>query len=62
MNSPAKSNTHYETKDNNGVTVLCPIGTGDERKSEECVEEDVVRRYSGNIRVQTAFLKGESHD
>jgi hypothetical protein len=50
--------TYFETRDENGDVILCPIAATEGVESEDCVEEDVVRRYSGNIRVETTFLKG----
>lgn len=54
----SNSDTFIETTDENGVAVLCPVGATDGANSEDCVEEDVVRRYSGNIKADTAFLSG----
>jgi hypothetical protein len=52
------SDTYYETKNENGAVVLCPMAVSNRPNFEDCVEEDVVRRYSGNIDADTAFLKG----
>ena len=49
---------YFATKDEKGTTILCPIDAADSRDFDECVEEDVVRRYSGNIDADTVFLKG----
>ena len=49
---------YFATKDENGTTILCPIDADAGRDFDECVEEDVVRRYSGNIDADTVFLKG----
>jgi hypothetical protein len=53
------NDTYFETRDENGDVILCPIAATDGDQSEDCVEEDVVRRYSGNIQVETTFLKGK---
>ena len=56
MNQTEKA-THFSYKDDSGVTYLCPIDAVKNRDNissqefEECVEEDVVRRYSGNVKV-----------
>ena len=52
------SDIYYETKNENGVVILCPMAVSNGPSSEDCVEEDVVRRYSGNIDADTAFLQG----
>ncbi len=57
MNS-ADKNRYFATKDEDGATILCPIEVAGSRNFEDCVEEDVVRRYSGNIEADTVFLKG----
>ena len=49
---------YFATKDENGETILCPMDAADIQNFDDCVEEDVVRRYSGNINADTAFLKG----
>jgi hypothetical protein len=52
------SDTYYETINESGVVILCPMAVSKGPNFEDCVEEDVVRRYSGNIDADTAFLKG----
>jgi hypothetical protein len=52
------NDTYFETIDENGDVILCPIAATEGAESEDCVEEDVVRRYSGNIQLETTFLKG----
>jgi hypothetical protein len=54
-----ESDAYFETRDENGEAILCPIEATGGADSEDCVEEDVVRRYSGNIQVDTVFLKGK---
>ena len=45
------------TKDKNGERFLCPIDSGRDNSdqsvdlNDDCIEEDVVRRYAGNINV-----------
>lgn len=52
--------THFPISDENGADFLCPIDAVKnqnaitDREFDECVEEDVVRRYSGNVKVQSA--------
>lgn len=52
--------THFSISDENGTDFLCPIDAVKNqsaitnREFDECVEEDVVRRYSGNVKVQSA--------
>ena len=55
-----RDNTRYIlTKDKNGQKFLCPINSGRGHSdqsvelNDDCIEEDVVRRYSGNINVQS---------
>ena len=54
------NDTHFSFTDEHGIDYLCPIDSVKNRSAmtdrefSECVEEDVVRRYSGNIKVQTA--------
>jgi hypothetical protein len=46
------------TKDKNGEKFLCPINSGRGHSdqtvelNDDCIEEDVVRRYAGNINVE----------
>jgi hypothetical protein len=54
-----KKNDHYApTKSPGGTDVYCPLDSenvpraGNAGTSEECVEKDVVERYSGNIDIQ----------
>lgn len=51
-------NKYFATKDDNGETILCPMDAADTQNLDDCVEEDVVRRYSGNIKADTVFMKG----
>jgi|GEM_PF-2263690 len=50
--------THFPIRDENGTDYLCPIDAVENQNAitdqefDECVEEDVVRRYSGNVTVQ----------
>lgn len=52
------------TKDKNGERFLCPINSGGSHSgqsvdlNDDCIEEDVVRRYAGNINVNHANTKG----
>ena len=45
------------TKDKDGERFLCPINSSGSRSdktvelNDDCIEEDVVRRYAGNINV-----------
>jgi hypothetical protein len=51
---------YIKISDDNGQDYYCPLGvTADARHSQnkigdDCVETDVVQRYSGNINVQRA--------
>ena len=54
----ADKNRYFATTDENGETILCPMDKAGTRDLDDCVEEDVVRRYSGNIEADTVFLKG----
>lgn len=59
--------THFSISDENGTDYLCPIDAIEnqdaitEREFDECVEEDVVRRYSGNVTVQDAGENPQSN-
>ena len=59
MNYTAKAR-YILFKDNNGDEYLCPLDAVKKRsdlpqeKFEECVERDVVGRYSGNIEIDNA--------
>jgi hypothetical protein len=51
--------TYILTENKNGEKFLCPINSGrghsdqDANLNDDCIEEDVVRRYAGNINVKS---------
>lgn len=53
-----KENAYFIVTDRNGDDFLCPLNAVKNRREvlgrelEECVEKDVVERYSGNIDIQ----------
>ena len=50
-----KKNTYFVVKDKHGDDYLCPLdavqdsNAVSDQEFDECVEKDVVERYSGNI-------------
>ena len=53
------NNTYFKLKDKNGSDYLCPIdavknrNTVSDRELDDCVENDVVGRYGGNIEIES---------
>jgi hypothetical protein len=51
-------NTYFIVKDQNGDDYLCPLNSVKERSAvtddelDDCVEKDIVERYSGNIEIE----------
>ena len=51
-------NTYFIVKDQNGDDYLCPLNSVKDRNAvtddelDECVEKDIVERYSGNIEIE----------
>lgn len=58
--SSKKSNIYVSKKSKNGDEILCPIEdngdtiTNDPDDLEDCVEQDVVGRYAGNIEIRSS--------
>ena len=52
-------NTFFSVKDKHGNDYLCPLNAlkgrdaGSDQAFDECVEKDVVERYSGNIDIES---------
>jgi hypothetical protein len=52
-------NSYFIVKDKHGSNYLCPFDSIQERDAisdqlfDECVEKDVVERYSGNIDIES---------
>jgi hypothetical protein len=52
-------NTYFIVKDKHGNNYLCPLDAVKDRNAapdqafDECVEKDVVERYSGNIDIES---------
>ncbi|MHC4639965.1 MAG: hypothetical protein ACYTBV_21120, partial [Planctomycetota bacterium] len=57
--SSRKSNVYVHKKSKDGQDILCPIDKFDsshsivEENPEDCVEQDVVGRYAGNIEIRS---------
>jgi len=53
-------NIYFIAKDKNGIDLLCPFnGVNDrdavtDKEFDECVEKDVIERYSGNIHIESS--------
>jgi hypothetical protein len=53
-----QGNRYFIVKDKNGDDYFCPLNAVQDRRNvadrefDECVEKDVVERYSGNIEVE----------
>lgn len=54
------NNTYVLVRDSNGENFLCPLNTNQSPLSintdemADCVEEDVVGRYAGNIKIRVS--------
>ncbi len=52
-------NTYFILKDHNGNDYLCPLNSVNDRNAvtddeiDDCVEKDIVERYSGNIEIES---------
>ena len=52
-------NTYFIVKDKHGNDYLCPLNAvrvrdgASDQELDECVEKDVVERYSGNIDIES---------
>ncbi len=57
--APKNKNTYFIVKDKHGNDLLCPLHTVKNKNAvfdsefNECVEKDVVERYSGNIDIES---------
>jgi hypothetical protein len=57
--SSSKSSIYVHRKSKEGDDILCPIDEFEKQQSvvedepEECVEQDVVGRYAGNIEIRS---------
>ena len=51
--------SYFIVKSDNGIDYLCPLnqvtgrGVATDSEMDDCVEKDVVERYSGNINIKT---------
>ena len=63
--SANKNDVYIHKKSKDGQDILCPVDgteskiTRAEEESEDCVEQDVVGRYAGNIKIQPTFESPE---
>ena len=48
-----KTEDYVPTKNPDGADVYCPFPVDNADMSEDCVEKDVVERYSGNIDIRS---------
>ena len=54
------NDSYFIVKNDNGIDYLCPLnpvkggGAATDSDMDDCVEKDVVERYSGNINIMTA--------
>ena len=55
--SSNESNVYVRKTSKEGQEILCPIEDVIRDETEECVEQDVVGRYAGNIEVRSEGSK-----